>query len=218
MSEHDFRTSSLDAFLGTLASDSPTPGGGSSAALAGAMGAALVEMLARLTAGRKKYADHDALMQALAEQAAEERAALLNLAAADAAAYDAVSAAYRLPKQDEEQKTLRSAAIEAAMIGACETPLAIMQHSLEVLALAKNAVLYGNTNAASDGAAGAELARAAMKIASYNVKINLGAIGDAHYVQQARARMDEMTQLGTGAATAVETHVEELWQPAGTKA
>ena len=218
MSEHDFRSPSVDGFLDTLASDNPTPGGGSSAAIAGAMGAALVEMLARLTVGRKKYADHDKLMGAIAEQAAEERSALLDLSAADAAAYDAVSAAFRLPKGSDDEKATRREAIQTAMKGACETPLRIMQHSLEVLALAKNAVLYGNTNAASDGAAGAELARTAMKIGSYNVKINLGSIKDEAYVKEAIARMDEMTHMGTSAATAVESHVTDLWDPKTTNA
>ena len=212
MSEHDFRIPSVDGFLGTLASDDPTPGGGSSAAVAGAMGAALVEMLARLTTGREKYADHDKLMEAIADQAAQERSTLLDLAASDAEAYDGVSAAYRLPKESDEEKAKRHEAIQAAMKGACETPLSIMQHSLEVLALAKNAVLYGNTNAASDGAAGAELARAAMKIASYNVKINLGSIQDAEYAKEAITRMDEMTHMGTSASTAVENHVTNLWE------
>ena len=215
MSEHEFGSLSLDAFFDTLGSDAPTPGGGSSAGIAAAMGASLVRMLALVTVGRKKYADHEALMQAIAEQAAEERANLMALAADDAQAYDAVSKAFKLPRETDAEKAARSAAIQDAMKGACDVPLKIMERCCEVIALAKNAVLYGNQNAASDGAAGAELARAALKIASYNVRINLGSIKDADYVQAARGRMDEMSHMGTGAAVFVDSHVSDLWSTEG---
>ena len=211
MSEHDFGSLTVDAFFDALGSDAPTPGGGSGAAVAGAMGASLVGMLAVLTVGRKKYADHEPLMQAIAEQALEERGTLMALAAEDAGAYDAVSQAFKLPRESEEEKAARTAAIQDALRGACEVPLRIMERCCEVIALAKNAVLYGNKNAVSDGAAGAELARAALKVASYNVQINLGSIKDAEYVKLARGRMNEMNHMGIGSATFIDSHVSEQW-------
>lgn len=214
MADHDFRSPSIHEFLETLGSDSPTPGGGTGAAVTGALGAALVRMLANLTTGRKKYADHETIMQAVAEEAAAEQDRLMDLAAEDAAAYDAVSAAFKLPRDSDEDKAARTAAIQDALKGACEVPLKVMERCLEVIALAKTAVLRGNTNAASDGAAGAELARAALKVASYNVRINVGSIKDAEYVKAATARMDEMFYMATNTASEVEAHVMDLWKPA----
>lgn len=214
MAEHDFRSPSVEQFLEALEGDAPTPGGGSGAAVAGAMGAALVGMLARLTVGRKKYEAHEELMQAIAEQATEERKALLNLAEQDAAAYDAVSRAFRLPKGTEEEKAARRDAIQAAMKGACEVPLQVMQHCVAVIGIAKNAVTCGNKNAVSDGAAGAELCRAALRVASYNVKINLGSIKDPAYVRDAHTKMDEMLYMATAVANEVDSYVNEQWSPA----
>ena len=201
MSDPDFGSLTLSDFLEVLGSDSPTPGGGSGAAVTGAMGAALVGMLASLTVGKKKYADHEELMKAIVEQSAEERGKLMALAIEDAGAYDAVSAAFKMPREDDEAKAARTAAIQASLQGACEVPLRIMERCCEVIALAKQASLYGNTNAASDGAAGAEMARAALKIASYNVKINLGSIKDASYVAQATGRLEDVSFHPAGLET-----------------
>lgn len=213
MAQHDFRSPPVETFLADLASNTPAPGGGTGAAVAGAMGAALVGMLAALTVGRKRYADHEALMQAIVEQAAEERTTLLALAEKDAAAYDEVGAAFKLPKESDSDKAARREAIQAAMRGACDVPLEVMQHCLEVISLAKNAVAVGNKNAISDGAAGAELGRAGLRIASYNVKINLGSIKDPEYVKMARTRMDEMLYMGIAVANEIDSTVSDQWNP-----
>jgi len=215
MDGYDFSTPSLGEFLDLLSSDSPTPGGGTGAALSGAMGAALVRMLAVLTIGRKKYAAHEDLMKAVAENAAAEKDRLLALAAQDAEAYDAVSSALRMPKEDDEQVRARKEAMQAALRQACDVPLAVMERCLEVISLARQAVTCGNRNAASDGAAGAELARAGLKIASWNVKINLLSLEDEAYATSARTRMDEMTYMGMRAAAAVDSQVEEMLRPKG---
>mgnify|MGYP001814324881 CR=1 FL=1 len=212
MADHDFRSPSIEAFLDDLGSSSPAPGGGAGAALTAAMGAALVQMLGELTIGKKKYAAHEELMQAIVEQAKSERDTLLALAETDAAAFDGVSAAFKLPKGTDEEKAARARAIQDAMKKASEVPLEIMHHCLEVISLAKNAVQRGNVNVISDGAAGAELCRAAMRVAGYNVKINLAAIEDTDYVQHARTRMDEMAYMGTAVANEIDSHVNELWQ------
>jgi formiminotetrahydrofolate cyclodeaminase len=211
MTAPDYSALTLAAFADALASDAPTPGGGSGAAVTGALGAALVAMLARLTIGRKRYAAHEELMKAIADAAGEAQATLLALATEDAASYDRVGAAYKLPKATDAEKAARNEAIQVAMRGACEVPLKVMEQCLEVISLAKNAVKRGNVNAASDGAAGAELCRAALKVAAYNVKINLSGMTDAAYVGTMRTRLDEMLYMGTAAAQDIDSHVNDLW-------
>jgi formiminotetrahydrofolate cyclodeaminase len=200
-------------FLSRLASDTPTPGGGTGAAMVGAMGAALVRMLAVLTVGRPKFAAAEPLMKAVAESGKEAVDALLALADADAKSYDAVSAAYKHPKATEAEQAARKAAIQAALKGACEAPLRVMEQCLEVIGLAKNAVLQGNPNAASDGAAGAEFARAAMNVAAYNVRINLVGIEDEKFAKELRTRLDEMVYMGGTIASEIDSRVQEMWKP-----
>jgi formiminotetrahydrofolate cyclodeaminase len=213
MAEHDVRALRLEDFTLRLASDSPTPGGGTGAAVAGALGAALVRMLCMLTVGKPKYAQHERLMQAIADACEEARIALLDLAAEDARAYDKVGAAYRMPKGTPAEQATRETAVEAAMKGAIDVPLLVMERCLEVIGNAKTAVQVGNRNAVSDGAAGAELARAALKIAAYNVKINLASLKDARFVKDMRTRLDEMSYMGTAVAQEIDSYVNDLWAP-----
>ena len=203
----------VKGFLDALASDAPTPGGGAGAAVVGALGASLVKMLAGLTVGRPKYAAHDALMKAVVQGAGESAERLLALADEDAKAYDAVSAAYRMPKATPEEQAARTAAVQAAMKGAIEPPLKVMEECLEAIGLAKNAVAVGNANAASDGAAGAEFCRSAMVVAAYNVRINLVSITDAAYAKEIRTRLDEMLYMGAATATEIDSRVQDLWKP-----
>ena len=203
----------LHGFLDALASDSPTPGGGTGAAMVGATGAALVRMLAVLTIGRPKYAAVEALMKAIAEQAADNRAQLLALADADARSYDAVSAAYKLPKATEAEQTARKAAIQAAMKGAIAPPLKVMEVCLDTISLAKAAVAKGNVNAASDGAAGAEFAKSAMTVAAYNVRINLVAVEDEKWARDVRTKLDEMLYMGQTTASEIDSKVQDMWKP-----
>jgi formiminotetrahydrofolate cyclodeaminase len=200
-------------FLAVLASDSPTPGGGTGAAIVGAIGASLVRMLAVLTIGKPKYAAHDPLMKAVAAGAGETAERLVALGDADAKAYDAVSAAYRMPKTTEAEVAARAAAVQAALKGAIEPPLKIMEECLEAIGLAKNAVAVGNQNAASDGAAGAEFCRSAMTVAAYNVRINLVSVTDAAFSRATRTRLDEMLYMGAATASEIDSHVQEMWKP-----
>jgi formiminotetrahydrofolate cyclodeaminase len=206
-----FRDLSLEAFSQRLASATPTPGGGTGAAVAGALGAALVRMLCMLTIGKPKYAAHERLLQAVADACEEARVAFLDLADADAKAYDRVSAAFKSPKGTPEEQAARERGVEEALKGAIEVPLQVMERCLEVIGSAKNAVQVGNRNAVSDGAAGAELCRSALKVAAYNVKINLVAVKDAKYAQDVRTRLDEMLYMGTAVAQEIESHVNDLW-------
>ena len=169
---------SLTGFLATVASSAPVPGGGSVAALAGALGAALAQMVAGLTIGRKKYAAVETEMKERALQAAALVRRLDALRVEDAAAYAMVSAAYQLPKETLEQAATRDAAIQRALIDAATTPLETARCCAEVAALAAFAAERGNTNAASDAGVAALLAEAACRGAVYNVRINVVAMPD----------------------------------------
>ncbi len=179
-------------FLEDLASASPTPGGGSAAAYAAAMGAALVAMMARLTLGKKKYADVEEEMQAILAQAESLRAALTRAVEEDAAAFEAVMAAFKLPKGTDEEKKARAQAIQEATLRAARVPLETARRAVEVMALAERAASLGNVNAVTDAASGAAMARAALTAASYNVRVNLSALKDEAAVAEMRAALTDL--------------------------
>lgn len=165
-------------FLDDLAAPLPTPGGGSAAAFAGAMGAALVAMVAGVTIGKKKYADVEAEMLAIRHQAEALRAELAQAVEDDAAAFEAVMGAFKLPKETPEEEQLRAAAIELATLNATHIPLKVAGRSVRVMELAARCAEVGNHNAISDAATAGELARAALLAAGYNVRINAHALQD----------------------------------------
>jgi formiminotetrahydrofolate cyclodeaminase len=166
------------AFLDNLASAAPTPGGGAAAAYVGAMGAALVSMVARLTIGRPKYAQVEAQMNEILKQAERLRLELTRAVTEDAAAFNAVMAAFKLPKGTGEEQTQRAAAIETAMVGAAQVPLTVAQKVVTVMALAERCVALGNLHAISDGASAASMARAALASAAFNVRANVAGLSD----------------------------------------
>lgn len=184
-------TDEIGTFLDKLASGDPTPGGGSASALAGAMGAALVAMVARLTIGRQRYADVDAQMRSIADKAEALRLVLTSLVAADAMAYDRVREAYRMPKQSEVERARRDDAIQEALREATRTPLDTGQACLQVLRLSHPIVASGNINAVSDAAVGALLAHAGLQGAARNVQINLKDIIDTGFVAAGRASVEQ---------------------------
>ncbi len=192
-------------FLEAVAAPSPTPGGGSAAAHAGALGAALAEMVAGLTLGKKAYASVQEEMETLRQRAAALRAALTRGVSRDAAAFDAILEAFRLPKSTAEEKTARREAIQQATVRAAEVPLETARQAVEVMELALQAAAHGNRNAITDAAAGASLARAALTAAGYNVRINLGGLDDQ---ETATRLLDELRQLETR-ATALETRLQD---------
>ena len=198
----------LAGFLDDVAGSSPTPGGGTVSAVAGAMAAALAAMVARLTVGRKKYAEVDAEFRALLEEAEGLRVALRRLGEEDAAAFDAVSAAYRIPKEREAE---RSAAIQSALLGAAEVPLRTLEAARDVARLCVRAAQAGNANARSDAGVGAMLAGAAARGAYYNVLINVAGLPrpDAGRALADRARKvaDEARALADEAARTVEASI-----------
>ena len=183
-------------FLAALASGEPTPGGGSAAALAGALGAALAAMVARLTVGRKRYGDVQAPMQALIPQAEQLRSRLTQLVDEDAAAFDEVRAAYQLPKETAEQQASRNAAIQAALQTASRTPLETLAACLDTLRLLEQVATLGNLNAVTDAAVGGLLAWAGLQGAALNVRVNLTGIDDPDFVAASQQNVAAGLQEG----------------------
>lgn len=170
-------------FLDELAAGTPTPGGGSAAAYSGAAGAALVAMVARLTIGKKKYLHVESQMNELLQQAESLRVDLADAIHEDASAYNAVMSSFKMPRETEEQINERKEAIQLTTRHAARVPLDVAEKSVEVMSLALEAVNFGNLNAISDAATGAALARAALKGAGYNVRINVSTLEDGEAVQ-----------------------------------
>ncbi len=200
---------SLEGFLAGVAAASPTPGGGTVAAVAGAMAAALAAMVARLTIGRKKYAEVEAEFRGLLEEAETLRAELARLGDEDAQAYAAVSAAYGIPRDREAE---RRAATQAALLGAAAVPLRTLRAAGAVARLCARAAAAGNANARSDAGVGAMLAGAAARGAYYNVLINVASLPDraagAEMARDARALAADAAAAAERAARLVEESLD----------
>lgn len=193
-------------FIDGTAAAKPTPGGGSVAALAGALAAALTQMVAGLTAGRKKYVAVNDEAEAVLQQAGELREALTLAIGEDAAAFEAVMAAFRSKILSGEEK---AAAIEAATIGAAEVPLRVAELSLQTAELAAAMARSGNVNAVSDAAAGALMAQAAVQAAALNVKINAAGMKDQALADEMRAKVSRLeSEVNEIAAAAKATAAE----------
>ena len=176
-------------FAQVLASDAPAPGGGSSAALTGALGAALTGMVANLTLGREKYADLAERAEAVRDRAEQLRLRFLQVMEEDTRAYEQVSRVMAMPKQSSEEKARRSQALQEALKGAVLPPVEMMELSLMALRLNRQLMDWGyNTNAVSDlGVAFLNLG-AAVRGAWLNVLINLGSIRDEDFVRRYREK------------------------------
>ena len=176
-------------FADTLASDAPAPGGGSAAALMGALGAGLTAMVGCLTQGRKKYAEYADFAARAENRGNELKAKLLDVMERDTAAFNQVSAAFALPRETDEEKAKRSAAIQEGLKACTETPLACMALGCEAVVLAHDFLERGfNTSSASDlGVAFLSLS-AAIRGAWLNVLINLGSIKDETFKAERRER------------------------------
>jgi formiminotetrahydrofolate cyclodeaminase len=198
---------SVGDFLAAIAGPSPTPGGGSVVAHVAALAGSLVQMVAGLTAGRPKFATVDAEIRQISRHAAGLTAELAALVDRDAAAYGAVSAAYKIPKTDPA----REAGIIDALLGAARVPLETAQAAARVAALAAAVAEKGNPNAVSDGGVAALLAEAACRGAAYNVRINIAALPDRSLGERFIAEANEAVIAASTAAqqarTAVERHL-----------
>lgn len=207
---------SLDGFVSRVASASPTPGGGSVAAHAAALGAALAQMVTGLTIGRKKYASVDAEMKTLAGEASALRQKLTLLVERDAASYEAVRAAYTLPSDTEQAANAKTLAVRAALLGASDVPLETARAAASVAKLAAAVAERGNTNAVSDACVAALLAEAACKGAVWNVRINVASL-DASAAGEGAALLTAARECIDTAATyarVAESAAERALQPA----
>lgn len=182
------------AILDNFASGNPTPGGGSAAAYSGAMAAALISMVARLTIGKKKYASVESQMEEILIQSEKIRSQQTNLVQKDASAFENVMEAFKLPKETLEMESIRMKAIEEATLTATMVPMQVAQLSGTLVALAERVVALGNINAISDGGSAGALAMASIKSASYNVRINLANLSDTVKRESLETQMEQIEQ------------------------
>jgi glutamate formiminotransferase/formiminotetrahydrofolate cyclodeaminase len=195
-------------FVEELASDSPAPGGGSVAALAASLGAALSSMVASLTVGKEKYRDNWDAMEKVRSDGNELHRAFLNLMEKDTDAFNLFIAALKMPKGTDDEKAARSEAIQQATKKAIEVPFETMTKCLDMMELAKIACEKGNSNAITDAGSAAVLARAAAVAASYNVKINLMGLKDKGFADKTKVDMEKTLKLIEEGSASIEKAVE----------
>jgi len=179
-------------FLEETASGTPAPGGGSVAALSAALAAALSEMVANLTIGKKGYGDREKDMKALAEKARSLRQKLTGDIDRDSDAYAEVMTAFRMPNQSEEEKIRRRQAVQRGLKTAASVPLSVAKDAIRVMELAGIAIEKGNPNTVTDGAVAALAARSAVLSALYNVKINIDTIADEDFKDDMKTQVEEL--------------------------
>ena len=179
-------------FLDELAGSAPAPGGGSVAALGGALGAALVSMVCNLTVVKKGYADVEEDIKAILEQSEELRQRLTNLLQADVEAYTAVSKAMKMPRETEKEKAARAETMQKALKHATVVPLQIAEACVEVIALCQPAAEKGNKHAVSDAGVAILMAEAGLRSAALNVLINLGWIDDQSFNAEKQRVLDHL--------------------------
>ncbi len=165
-------------FLNELASSSPTPGGGSVAALAGALGAALISMVGNLTVGKKKYEDVEEDIKKIISSSEKLRYELSQLIEEDVKVFNNFMATYKMSKETEDEKKKRAEMIQESLIKAAKVPLKVAYKCLDILSLSKEVAEKGNINVVSDAGVAVLMAEAALESAILNVKINLRMIKD----------------------------------------
>jgi len=185
---------SILEFLDELGSKSPAPGGGSVAALSGALAVALGEMVCNLTIGKEKYADVEDEIKNILRDCKKIREELIELIDKDTQAFNEVMKAFKLPKENEEQIEIRRKAIQDAFKNAALVPFETAKKSFEVLKLAKIIAEKGNKNSITDSGVSALLACSAVKAAIYNVRINLSSIKDEHFVNDLNSQIKKLEE------------------------
>lgn len=186
----------LTQFTDELAADSAAPGGGSVAALSGALGASLVSMVCRLTIGKKGYEEYEDEVKEVLVESDRLRRSLLNAIDIDAKAFEKVMDAFAAPKGTEEEKAARRELIQTAFKGACQSPRDTAIACLQVLRLCARIAEKSNTNAASDLGVAASAALAGLESAVMNVFINLSSIKDEDYVDDMETQMETLHEEG----------------------
>jgi len=189
----------INQFVTSVASKEPAPGGGAVSALVGAVGAALLSMVANLTVGKEKYRQQEPLMLELLEKAELLQCDLISLIEQDAGAFNSVARVFDMPKTSDDEKENRKKAMEKALKHATEVPFTIMGKALEALHLHERALGNANPSVASDNGVGVLCLKTALMGAWLNVKINLANISDRDYVDryefEAKKFLDEGTAL-----------------------
>ena len=200
---------SMSGFVASVASSNPVPGGGSVAAHAGALAAALAQMVAGLTIGKKKYVAVDAEMKEASLKAVALGNALAALVKRDAEAYSLVSEAYKLPKEPADAAARRSEAVTSALLKAAEVPLETGRAAVQVAEIALLVAEKGNSNAVTDAGVAALLAEAACRGADYNVRVNVTALEDRSRGDRLSAESMKLVKTVTDIATRVAKRVED---------
>ena len=182
----------IQVFLDELAGKSSTPGGGSAAAIIGAMGAALISMVANFTVGKKGYEEVDADARDILGKAEGLRNQLTGMIKADVDVFNRVMAAYGMPKDTDEQKSARSGEIQAALKEATDVPLACARTAAEVIKLSEPIAEKGNKNVISDAGVAVLAGQAALRSAALNVYINIGGIKDEDFVNDRQKQLEDI--------------------------
>jgi formiminotetrahydrofolate cyclodeaminase len=201
-------SNSIGTFTELVAAGTPAPGGGSVAAYCGVLAASLGQMVCNLTIGKQKYAEAEPRLRAIRSELERLGARLRELIAEDAASFEAVLQAYRLPRDSDEQKADRAAQIQIALRGAVDVPVETSQRSFDALMLLGELADIGNRNALSDVAVGARLAQVAIRGASYNVGVNLDSISDRVAADTTREQMKGMIDQSRTIAEQVEAKMK----------
>jgi formiminotetrahydrofolate cyclodeaminase len=182
----------IKSFLDELASSAPAPGGGSVAALSGALGAGLISMVCNLTLGKPKYAAVQDDISAILKKSESLRKELTDLLEEDVQAYTQLSQTMKMPRETDEQKATRAALMDKALKAATDVPMRVAEACVAVMALCPSAAEKGNTNAVSDVGVGILMAEAGLRSAALNVLINLGWIKDTQNVGKTRKKLDAL--------------------------
>lgn len=187
-----FKNDKIVEFVESVASKSPTPGGGAVGSITASMGTALVEMVASLTIGKKGYEDYEAEMERILGEASYRRKKFLDFSDIDAKAFDEVMEAMNMPKNTEEEKKLRTQTLQEALKKASESPYELAREISKVCPLAQFVNKYGNKNALSDAKSAIWLLKASFEIAKSNVEINLKLIKDEVFVSKMREALETL--------------------------
>lgn len=199
----------LGKFLEEMASDSPVPAGACAAAASGAMGAALLSMMGRLTIGKRGYEEQEELMKELLRKSGALTARLVQDSGADIQAYNSLMVALKLPRHSDSEKGARHRAIQSAWIQATKSPLAIAEDCLHVLALCSAAAEKGNASAASDVGVAALEARCGLEGAILSARFNLSHVEDKNFVAQTLSQLAQMSGEGGKYALQVQKLMEQ---------
>lgn len=201
---------SVEEFIDETASASPTPGGGSVSALAGALGAALASMVGELTL--KKDDDREARlnMQGKVRICRDLMDSLKKGVEEDTEAFNRVMEAYRMPKTTDNEKSIRSGAIQEALIGAAEAPYETALYCIDVMNMSLDMLKFGNKNASSDAAVAGFLGYAGLNGAIYNIKLNLNSIKDSEYVNSMRLRVEQLSDEGEMLLSKIKSQSAEM--------